>query len=141
MTKIVDDREIVSDELPKSWLPDALVYQLFANLLGNACNYVPKESGAIEIGCWEEKKNITYFVRDHGPGIPYHEREAIFDIFYRGKAAKQQRGTGVGLAIVRKVALRCGGEAWVEQTPGGGATFCVSVPKAPNLAQQPEVEH
>jgi PAS domain S-box-containing protein len=135
------DREIKREELPKSWLPEAYIYQLFANLLSNACNYVPKESGAIEIGAWDEKNNVTYFVRDHGSGIPYHERDAIFDIFYRGKGAKQQRGTGVGLAIVRKVALRCNGEVWVEQTPGGGATFCVSVPKAPNFGQQPEVGH
>lgn len=136
-----EEREIKIEQLPKTWLPEALVYQLFANLIGNACHYVPKDSGAIDIGCWEEKSNVTYFVRDHGPGIPYQERDAIFDIFYRGKAAKQQRGTGVGLAIVRKVALRCNGEAWVEQTPGGGATFCVSVPKAPTFGQEPEDGH
>jgi signal transduction histidine kinase len=124
-----DDREFKRMELPNTWLPEALVYQLFANLIGNAYHYTTKESGAIEIGCWEEGNNATYYVRDHGPGIPHNEREAIFDIFYRGKTAGKKRGTGVGLAIVRKVALRCRGEVWVEQTPGGGATFCIALTK------------
>ncbi|MEN8728271.1 MAG: ATP-binding protein, partial [Desulfuromonadales bacterium] len=55
----------------------------------------------------------------------------VFDIFYRGEASEGNRGTGVGLAIVRKIAIRCNGQAWVEQTPGGGATFCVAIPKGP----------
>jgi len=132
------NREFRREELPQTWVPEALVYQLFANLLSNACHYVPIDSGAIEIGFWNEKNNVIYYVRDHGPGIPHKEREAIFDIFFRGKAAKRQRGTGVGLAIVRKVALRCHGLAWVEQTPGGGATFCVSLPKNPVFGQPSE---
>ena len=133
------NREIKRETLLETWIPEALVYQIFANLLGNACHYVPQDCGAIEVGCWEDKQNITYFVRDHGPGIPYNERETIFDIFYRGEnAKKQQRGTGVGLAIVRKAALRCRGEVWVEQTPGGGATFCVSLPKTSAFGTPPE---
>jgi signal transduction histidine kinase len=125
-----EDREITVGQLPESWLPETLIYQVFANLLSNACDYVPKESGAIEVGSWDEKSQVTYFVRDHGPGIPVKERETVFDIFYRGQSSKGHRGTGVGLAIVRKIALRCQGAAWVEQTPGGGATFCLSLPKS-----------
>ncbi len=123
--------EIIAEKLPQTWLPETLVYQIFINLIGNASRYVPKESGAIEVGSWDEDKSTTYFVRDYGPGVPNKERETIFDIFSRGKRAKGQRGTGVGLAIVRKIALRSQGQAWVEQTPGGGATFCISLPKAP----------
>jgi PAS domain S-box-containing protein len=123
--------EIIAEKLPQTWLPETLVYQIFINLIGNASRYVPKKSGAIEVGSWDEDKSTTYFVRDYGPGVPNKERETIFDIFSRGKRAKGQRGTGVGLAIVRKIALRSQGQAWVEQTPGGGATFCISLPKAP----------
>jgi PAS domain S-box-containing protein len=132
------NRQVKRDKLLEIWIPETLVYQIFANLLGNACRYVPQDCGAIEVGCWEERQNIIYFVRDHGPGIPYNEREAIFDIFYRGKNAREQRGTGVGLAIVRKAALRCRGEVWVEQTPGGGATFCISLPRSSPFVAQPE---
>jgi len=123
--------EIEAADLPESWLPETLVYQIFSNLISNACNYVPIESGPIEIGSWDENGRVTYFVRDHGPGVPYKECAQIFEIFYRGQSSKGQRGTGVGLAIVRKIAMRCHGDAWVEQTPGGGATFCISLPRAP----------
>ncbi|MDH3455108.1 MAG: ATP-binding protein, partial [Desulfuromonadales bacterium] len=123
------------DELPKTWLPETLVYQIFTNLLGNACHYATDGKAPIEVGSWDESNRVTYFVRDYGPGVPFQERETIFDIFYRGKTSKGKRGTGVGLAIVRKIALRCRGEAWVEQTPGGGATFCVSLPKDPAFGE------
>jgi PAS domain S-box-containing protein len=130
-----DVPEIVAEKLPQTWVPETLVYQIFINLLSNASQYVPKESGAVEVGSWDENKITTYFVRDYGSGVPAKERETIFDIFFRGKKSKGQRGTGVGLAIVRKIALRCQGQAWVEQTPGGGATFCISLPKAPAFGE------
>ena len=119
------------DSLPPTWLPETLVYQIFTNLLSNACHYAPAGKAPIEVGSWDESNRVIYFVRDYGPGVPPQERETVFDIFYRGKTSKGRRGTGVGLAIVRKIALRCQGEAWVEQTPGGGATFCVALPKDP----------
>jgi PAS domain S-box-containing protein len=127
--------EIIAEKLPQTWLPETLVYQIFINLIGNASLYVPKESGAIEVGSWNEDKSTTYFVRDYGLGVPTKERETIFDIFSRGKRSKGQRGTGIGLAIVRKIALRSHGQAWVEHTPGGGATFCISLPKAPAFGE------
>ena len=123
--------DIISETLPHTWLPDTLTYQVFSNLINNACNYAPPESGPIEIGCWDEEKMVTFYVRDHGPGVSSKEVDSIFEIFYRGKSSKRLRGTGVGLAIVRKIALRCLGHTWVEQTPGGGATFCFSLPKEP----------
>jgi signal transduction histidine kinase len=119
-------------------LPETLVYQLFSNLLRNACHYAREGRAPIEVGSWKEDNRVTYFVRDHGPGVPYQERETVFDIFYRGKTSKDKLGNGVGLAIVRKIALRCQGEVWVEQTPGGGATFCISLPKTPTFGKAVE---
>jgi PAS domain S-box-containing protein len=130
-----DCSEIIAEKLPHTWLPETLVYQIFINLLSNANHYVPRESGAIEVGSWDEDKSTTYFIRDFGLGVPAKERETIFDIFFRGKISQGHRGTGVGLAIVRKIALRCQGQAWVEKTPGGGATFCISLPKAPAFGE------
>jgi PAS domain S-box-containing protein len=127
------DHQVTKEVLPPIWLPESLVYQIFSNLVGNAFNYAPAESGPIEIGSWKDANTVTYFVRDHGPGVPNKESKTVFDIFYRGKASQGHRGTGVGLAIVRKIALRCMGDTWVEQTPGGGATFCISLPKQPTL--------
>jgi len=130
-----DHPEVIVDNLQQTWLPETLVYQIFSNLLGNACRYTPVESGPIKVGCWDEASQITYYVQDHGPGVPLKEREQVFDIFFRGKSSQGSRGTGVGLAIVRKIAIRCSGQAWVEQTPGGGATFCVSLPKSPAFGE------
>jgi len=126
----IDPPEVMVDKLPQTWVPETLVYQIFSNLLGNACRYTPAASGPVKIGSWDDAGRIIYYVQDHGPGVPHKERERVFDIFYRGEASKKNRGTGVGLAIVRKIAIRCNGHAWVEQTPGGGATFCVALPKA-----------
>jgi len=116
----------VSD-LPETWIPESLAYQVLVNLIRNACLYTDPKSGPIEIGCRLEGELNIYYVRDHGPGVSAEERKSIFEIFFRGQTAGQKRGTGVGLAIVRKIALRCQGNAWVEETPGGGATFCVSL--------------
>ena len=131
-----DARDIRVEKLPQTWVPETLTYQLFANLISNACHYVPKDCGPVEIGSWDERDRTTYYVRDHGSGIPAHEMDSIFNIFFRGKVSKGVRGTGVGLAIVRKIALHCQGDVWVEKTPGGGATFCVSIPKSASPAKQ-----
>ena len=133
-----DHPKIKIGRLPQLWLPETLVYQVFANLLRNACHYASEGRAPIEVGSWDESNRVTYFVRDYGPGIPYQERKKIFDIFYRGKTSKGKRGNGLGLAIVRKIALRCQGDVWVEQTPDGGATFCIALPKVPVFGKASE---
>ena len=70
---------------------------------------------------------VLLFVRDHGSGIPERERDRIFETFFRGSTVKSVPGTGVGLATVRKIAMLYDGNAWVEETPGGGATFFVEM--------------
>ncbi len=123
-------------ELPATWVPEAMIYQVFANLIGNAIKYAGAAGQPIVIGCRPEPSRLVYFVRDHGPGVPPEERDAVFDIFSRGSTSQGVRGTGIGLAIVRKVALRCEGQVWVEGTPGGGATFCFALPY--HFAARPE---
>lgn len=115
---------VVAQALPPAHLPRTLMTQIFQNLLGNAMRYA---GGTIEVGGERRGEIISYFVRDHGPGIPEAERDRIFEVFYRGSTAEGRRGTGVGLATVRKIARAYGGKAWVEGTPGGGSTFRVLV--------------
>ena len=88
----------------------------------------PPSGGPIEVGYREEATRGVYSVRDHGPGVPAGEREKIFENFHRGTASANTRGTGIGLAIVHKIARRYEGDAWVEETPGGGAAFCFALP-------------
>jgi len=125
------DLNLKVSSLPTTWVPETMIYQVFANLIGNAIHYAGSAEQPISIGCHQEPSRLIYYVRDHGPGVAPEERETVFDIFSRGSAAQATKGTGVGLAIVRKVAMRCHGQAWVEGTPGGGATFCLALPYHP----------
>ena len=67
-------------------------------------------------------------VEDDGPGVAASERTRIFERFARGSAARHRIGTGLGLALVAEHAAALGGEAWVEERPGGGARFVVRLP-------------
>ncbi len=113
--------------LPDVYIPPSLLQQLFDNLIGNAVRYAGPLGGCIEVGGERRGERVLLYVRDHGPGIDPAERELIFDLFYRGSVGKKQRGTGVGLATVQKIAGLYGGRAWVEETPGGGSTFFVEM--------------
>ena len=88
------------------------------NLLDNAAKHTP-EGTTVEVVL----RNGELAVRDHGPGIPAADRPHVFDRFYRGADARGRPGSGLGLAIVRQVAETHGGSIAVEDAPGGGALF------------------
>ncbi|OHB33195.1 MAG: hypothetical protein A2X84_02235 [Desulfuromonadaceae bacterium GWC2_58_13] len=113
--------------LPTLHVPETLLAEIFKNLIGNALYYACMEKKTIEIGGKKEQGKVRLFVRDHGPGIPEEERSSIFEMFYRGTTGSSFKGTGIGLAIVQKIAQLYGGRAWVEETPQGGSTFFFEV--------------
>lgn len=120
--------------LPEVLIPESLLADLYRNLLTNALKYgVGKPDPRIEIFGHVVGSRIELLVRDHGEGVVAMEREAIFEPFARGAAACQHAGTGIGLATVAKIARVCQGRAWVEETPGGGATFVVELPNPQQL--------
>ena len=88
------------------------------NLLDNAAKHAP-EGTVVEVVL----RGGELTVRDHGPGIPADERPHVFDRFYRGASARGRPGSGLGLAIVRQVAEMHGGAIAVEEAPGDGALF------------------
>ncbi|MCF6265756.1 MAG: PAS domain S-box protein [Desulfuromusa sp.] len=116
------------DKLPEIEMAESLLADLFRNLLGNALKYAVQNNPHIEISGQEFSDRIRFMVVDHGPGIAEKERETIFEPFKRGSSSKGFPGTGIGLATVAKIARVSGGHAWVEETPGGGATFIVDLP-------------
>ncbi len=125
----------VIDPLPPVGVQETLLAQIFQNLIGNALLYAGRTGGPVEVGGDRRHDRVRFFVRDHGPGVPPEEREGIFDLFQRGSTGRHLKGTGVGLAIVQKIARLYQGRVWVEETPGGGATFwaelideCTSLP-------------
>ncbi|MEJ2201273.1 MAG: ATP-binding protein [Desulfuromonadaceae bacterium] len=118
---------IQSGLLPGVRVPETLLAQIFQNLLTNAVRYAGGAGMDIEVGGELADERTRFFVRDHGPGIPAEERLRIFDTFYRGSTGATVAGSGVGLATVQKIAQLYSGQSWVEETPGGGATFWVEL--------------
>jgi signal transduction histidine kinase len=122
--------KVIRHELHTVRAVRAQMERLVANLLGNALKYLGEvPSPTVEIGTIDRGQLIECFVTDNGIGIdPAHHR-AIFEPFHRLKDI-QADGTGIGLAIVRKIVEGAGGRAWVESTRGHGATFRFTWPKA-----------
>jgi signal transduction histidine kinase len=132
MSGTISDRgaAVAIGELPPAWGDDAAVEQVFANLVGNAANYLdPGRPGEIEIGCIADAADgrRTYYVKDNGRGIPAGCEVKVFQAFQRlhPDAAK---GEGMGLAIVRRVVERHGGRLWYKSEVGVGTTFFVELP-------------
>lgn len=120
--------QIKLSDLPSIRIPETQLFQVLANLIGNALRYAGDSGEPIEIGGEHNDGSARIYVRDHGPGVDPEQGEKIFELFYRGTSSKDSAGTGLGLGIVRKIAESFGGRAWVEPTPGGGATFWVDLP-------------
>lgn len=119
------------ESLPEVHAHPTLIYQILANLIGNAVRYAGGPEGPIIVGGVRNSNRVRFFVRDHGPGIPAEEREKLSEPFFRGANAQGHPGTGIGLAIVQKITHLYQGRCWVEETPGGGATFWVELEEAP----------
>src|ERR1035438_4250005 len=110
--------------------PRALARSFLAirQLLGNAVKYSPPET-TIAISASQAGDTVTIAVRDHGPGIPPDELDAIFERFYRGKQTLESvAGTGMGLSIARDIVRAHDGKLRVQNTPEGGAQFSFTLP-------------
>ncbi|MEW6467553.1 MAG: MASE1 domain-containing protein [Bacteroidota bacterium] len=107
----------------------ALVRQVLINLLSNAVKFSHAVSSpAVEIGSYTEKGEIVYFVRDNGVGFDMKYYNKLFGVFQRLHAREEFEGTGVGLAIVKRIITRHGGRIWAESKPGEGAVFYFTLP-------------
>ncbi|HEY1610557.1 MAG TPA: ATP-binding protein [Paraburkholderia sp.] len=126
--------QVVVDALPPVWGDPTALEQVFANLIGNALNYLdPGRDGRIVIGVRPTQPDEpgtplrTFYVMDNGLGIPSFALPRLFHAFQRmhGDVAP---GEGIGLALVRRVVERHGGRVWVESAEGVGSTFYLSLP-------------
>jgi two-component system sensor histidine kinase KdpD len=111
------------------------IEQLLINLVENAAKYSPPGS-PITIKVNSNGDGLRLAVIDHGPGVPMSQRVRIFDRFYRMQQhSDRDPGTGLGLAICRGITEAHGGTIHVEETPGGGATFVLTLP--PSAVAEP----
>jgi two-component system sensor histidine kinase KdpD len=102
-------------------------------LLVNAVKYSPPET-EISISACQVGDIVTIAVRDHGPGIPPDELDAIFERFYRGKRTQESvAGTGMGLSIARDIVRAHHGKLRVQNTPEGGAKFSFTLSAFPEV--------
>ncbi|HEX7149567.1 MAG TPA: ATP-binding protein, partial [Actinomycetota bacterium] len=127
----------VPEELPPVLVDPVRLDQVLTNLLDNARSYAA--GGPVQVVVRPVGGTVELRVIDHGPGIPGPERERVFDQFYRLKGGgRRPEGTGMGLAICRGIVEAHDGTLLVETTPGGGATFVLTLPVSPREA--PAVE-
>jgi signal transduction histidine kinase len=106
------------------------VYQLLSNLIGNALDHMgPCPSPRIEVEICTARDRHEIVVSDNGRGVPPEQRERIFEMFHTVVHPGGRKGTGIGLAIVRKIAELHGGRAYLECPPDGGSAFHVVLPR------------
>ncbi|WPD24224.1 MAG: HAMP domain-containing sensor histidine kinase [Candidatus Electrothrix scaldis] len=120
-------RLTIERNLPPIHGNESRVLQVFENLLSNALKYAVKPEGTeVTIGGTSKNKEVIFYVKDDGPGIESNFHEKIFGLFQR--LDNEAEGTGIGLAVVKKVMQFHEGKIWVESSPGKGATFWLSFP-------------
>jgi light-regulated signal transduction histidine kinase (bacteriophytochrome) len=121
--------EFIVNDLPRCRADRRLLKQLWLNLLSNALKYTrPRESARIEIGRSGEdqhSKEVVYWIRDNGVGFDPRYIDKLFGVFQRLHRAEEFEGTGVGLAIVQRIAKRHGGRVWAEGQVDAGATIYI----------------
>ncbi len=110
---------------------DALIYRLVFNLVENGIKY-NRLDGAVRVTLRREKQTAVLRVADTGPGIPADCRESIFQPFFRvdKSRSREMGGVGLGLALVREIAVLHGGSVTVESSSENGTTFVVTLPLA-----------
>jgi light-regulated signal transduction histidine kinase (bacteriophytochrome) len=103
--------------------------QVFQNLIGNALKFKGKEAPKVHVGVSQDASHWVIAVKDNGIGIEPKYFERVFMLFQRLHGMDEYPGTGIGLAICKKVIERHGGRIWVESAPGEGSSFLFTLPR------------
>jgi PAS domain S-box-containing protein len=140
--RILDDLKVDQNQrqidfrignLPPCQADQLLLGQVYTNLISNAIKYsCNQEKAVIEIGSDPREQGLIYFVRDNGIGIDMQYSDKLFGVFQRLHTDQEMEGTGVGLAIVKRIIQRHGGRIWVESALHQGSTFYFTLPQVPD---------
>ena len=121
--------EVTYDPLPEVFMGEAHLQQVLQNLISNALKYHNQNPPRIHISATRQSADWCFSVSDNGIGIEPQYKEKIFGVFKRLHSDRTYGGTGIGLAICKRVVERYGGRIWVESEPGKGATFFFTTPR------------
>jgi signal transduction histidine kinase len=122
--------EVEWDQLPVVICYKTRIRQLLLNLISNSIKYRREDQKLkITISCTEEENYWKFVVRDNGIGIQPEQHEQIFHLFHRTDEVSHRTGTGMGLAICKKIVEQHGGKIWVESELNNGSDFCFTISK------------
>jgi PAS domain S-box-containing protein len=119
---------VTHDPLPKVMADNTQLESLFQNLIGNAIKFHGRKNPKIHVGVTRSEKDWIFSVKDNGIGIDPQYFERIFIIFQRLHNRQEYAGTGIGLAISKRIVERHGGRIWIESEPEKGSTFFFTLP-------------
>ncbi|HOW97922.1 MAG TPA: ATP-binding protein [Kiritimatiellia bacterium] len=130
---------LATDALPTVPGDETRLTQLFQNLVGNALKFNDKPEPRVEVGAVEEPGHWRIYVRDNGIGMTREDAGRLFVPFKRLHTGEKYEGTGIGLALCRKIVRQHGGTIDVDAEPGKGCTFWIRLPKEPATAAPNDV--
>jgi PAS domain S-box-containing protein len=129
------ESKITFDSLPMISADPRMMMQMFQNLIGNAIKYQSDKPPEVHVAARRDGNQWTFRVEDNGIGIDMQHAETIFGVFKRLHGRQEYSGTGIGLALCKRIVERHGGKIWVESTRGKGSIFYFTLPDRYSIAE------